>query len=260
MARIGIGIDVSKATVDVASSDGAWQAKHEQTQKGLQALVDHAVELAPKRVVLEASGGYERKLLHMLHKSRLHVVLVQPSRARSFAKAIEQLAKTDAIDSRVLARMALVAVDETPTWKPLTSEEEELRALVQRRLQLVQTIDSKRKRKRGASEAALASIERSTLFLKDEKKAMEGQINGLLGNSPTLQSRSKQLEQVVGVGRVTAATLLSNLPELGTLARKQITALAVLAPMNRTRVSSVASASSTAAGFAYATRCIWPPW
>ncbi|MFT5587067.1 MAG: transposase, partial [Cognaticolwellia sp.] len=107
MARIGIGIDISKATVDAASSDGGWQAKHEQTPAGLQALVDHAVELAPKRVVLEASGGDERVLLHMLHTAGLSVVLVQPGRAR---------------------------------------------VLVQRRLQLVQAIDSERKRKRGASQ------------------------------------------------------------------------------------------------------------
>lgn len=233
MARLGIGIDISKATVDVASSDGSWQQKLTQTAAGLQELVDKAVELKPHRVVLEASGGYERKLLRLLHAAGLPVVLVQPGRARSFAKAIGQLAKTDAIDAQVLARMALVAVENTVLWKPLDDELEALKGLVQRRLHLVHFLDAERKRKRGADAACLASIERTVGFLTAERKELETQIETLLQRSDTLRARTEDLVQVDGVGLITAVTLLTTLPELGTLSKRKIAALAGLAPINR---------------------------
>jgi transposase len=233
MARIGIGIDISKDSIDVASSDGSWQQKVAQDRTELQQLVDRAVELNPHRVVLEASGGYERQVLRLLHAAGVPVVLGQPGRARSFAKAIGQLAKTDAIDARVLAQMALVAVETTPLWEPLEEDLESLKGLVQRRLHLVRFLDAERKRKRSADEACLASIERSMRFLNAEKKELEGQIEALLNRSEALREQTEDLVQVDGVGQLTAVTLLTTLPELGTLSKRKIAALAGLAPMNR---------------------------
>ena len=232
-SQLGIGIDISKDKLDVAASDGSWQDSCPQTPEGLRTLADKVAAREPHRVVLEASGGYERSALAALYAVDQPVVLVQPGRARSFAKAIGQFAKTDAIDARVLAQMALVAVDQTPLWEPLDSQLDLLRGLVHRRLHLVQHIDAERKRRRGAPPQVCESIERSLAFLKAEKAGLERQIDDLLRQETTLAEASEVLERTDGVGRITAVTLLATLPELGLLDRKQIAALAGLAPMNR---------------------------
>lgn len=232
-SRIGIGIDVSKDKVDVASSDGGVLGTWEQTPEELAALAEELVELGPYRVILEASGGYERDALATLHAAGLPVVLVQPRRARSFAKAIGKLAKTDAIDAQVLARMALVAVEDAPLWTPLGSELAELRQLVSRRDHLVKHLDAERKRLRGADGFARESLERSISFVREEKKRVEQRIDQLIASTTQLREAAAALEGVAGIGRTTAAALLATLPELGQVNRRQIAALAGLAPMNR---------------------------
>ena len=111
-AKVGIGIDVAKNKVDVASSDGTWTTVFKTNKEELAALVRECVARAPYRVVLEASGGYERPVLLALHAAQLPVVMVHPRRARAFATALNIRAKTDRIDAMVLAEMALVETRE----------------------------------------------------------------------------------------------------------------------------------------------------
>lgn len=233
-SAVGIGIDVAKAKVDVASTDGSLVLTVERTAEGLAGLVEQLADFDVHRVVLEASGGYERAVLDVLCAADLPVVLVQPKRARAVANALGRRAKTDAIDAAVLAWMALHAVDSDPLYSPLPETMERLRELVFRRKQLVESIGADTKRKRRArTEAAIESFERTLAFLKAEKKAIEKGINATIAELDHLAGAVEALESVKGVGRVTAATLLVTVPELGRIGRKPVSALVGVAPWNR---------------------------
>ena len=231
-SSVGVGIDVSKAKVDYATSDGALQGVLLRTPEGLLNLVRELEQLDVHRVVLEASGGYERLVLEVLHAAGLPVVLIQPMRARHFARALGRRAKTDAIDALVLARMAHLAVDEHPLWRPPSESQAILRALVDRRRQLLTLIDMETKRKRGAHEVVLVGITETLSFLKAKLSEADQQIAALLSQDEELGAQAAELSQVKGVGPVTACTLLVHVPELGTLNRRQIAALLGVAPMN----------------------------
>ena len=233
MAReLGVGIDVSKDKVDVASSDGGWQTSFPVTEDGLSELARGIENRAPRRVVLEASGGYERPVLRALRDLDTDIVLIQPARARNFARAMGQVAKTDAIDARVLANMAVVLPEDTPVWLPVGADQAELRSLIDRRLQVLQHIDAEKKRRSPAAGMVLASIERTLQHLKAERRQLDAAIDVVIKRSTTLKEAVDAMEAVSGVGRVTAATLASHLPELGELDRKSIAALVGVAPMN----------------------------
>jgi transposase len=232
MAKVGIGIDISKDKVDVASTDG-WEAKFSRTPAGLKKLAEAVAERGPHRVVVEASGGYEQAVLVALYAASVPTVLIVPQRARHFARAIGKLAKTDPIDARVLARMALVAVDDAPVWAPLDEKLAGLRDLVFRRQQLVELVDAERKRKAQACGLARESVEIIVEALLKEQRRVEKLIDAALADAPSMKADAEVLESVKGVGRTTAATLLVTLPELGTLDRGEITALAGVAPYNR---------------------------
>lgn len=230
---VGIGIDVAKAKVDVASSDGQLALEVPRTAEGLSGLCEALAEFEVHRVVLEASGGYEADVLAALHAAGLPVVLVQPVRARALAKGLGRRAKTDAIDAQVLAWMARFAVDGDPLWQPKPAELAELHGLVFRRKQLVDIIDAETKRRRGATTAARASIERLLAVLHEEKKEVERAINALVADIAEVAEAVAVLETPVGVGRVSATSLLVTMPELGRATRKEIAALAGVAPYNR---------------------------
>jgi len=231
---IGIGIDISKDKVDVASSDGTLVDIVPQTSEALGGLAQRLTAMNVHRVVLEASGGYEADALLALHAAGLPVVLIQPVRARHFAKALGKRAKTDAIDAAVLAQMAAVGVDAEPLWQPRAEEAETLRELSQRRAQLVGERERELKRRRGKGAFAAESIERNLKFLDGEIKFVEKAIKAAVkAASPELVATLRALEAVKGVGQVTAVTLAVDLPELGTLDRGEIAALVGVAPMNR---------------------------
>lgn len=232
-SSVGVGIDVSKAKVDYATSDGGFSGVVPRTAEGLLELARELEALEVSRVVLEASGGYERLVLEVLHAAGLPVVLIQPMRARHFARALGKRAKTDAIDALVLARMALLAVDDQPLWSPPTEGQALLRGLVDRRRQLLTLIDMETKRKRGAHEVVLVGITETLSFLKAKLSEVDRQISKLLSQDEELGDQAATLAEVKGVGRVTACTLLVHVPELGTLNRRQIAALVGVAPMNR---------------------------
>jgi hypothetical protein len=150
MASVGVGIDVPKDGLDVATTaEGpAWRVRNNAT--GLDEPASQLAAFEVHRVVLEASGGFDTHALHALHAADLAVVLVQPMRARPFARALSRRAKTDTIDAQVLAHLARLAVDETPLWEPVEEVIADLRALVERRQQLLARRDGERKRLRFA--------------------------------------------------------------------------------------------------------------
>lgn len=230
-----IGIDVSSQTLEVASSEQTktWQLANDA--QGIEQLVNQASALAPALVVLEATGGYEFEAACALQAAGLAVAVVNPRTARDFARAMGALAKTDALDARMLTVFARV-LHQHPELerfvKPLADAElQQLQALVLRRRQLVQMLTAERQRLRLAHAAARPSIERVIVFLKQELDDSEAQV------AAHVQRHHAQLAQalasVPGIGAASVAVLLAELPELGKLDRRRIAALVGVAPLNR---------------------------
>ena len=230
-----IGIDVSSQTLEVARSDqpSTWQVSNDSA--GIDQLAQQLAELKPALTVLEATGGYEFEAACALQAAGLAVAVVNPRTARDFARAMGALAKTDALDARMLAAFARVLhqhPERARFVKPLADAElQQLQALVLRRRQIVQMITSERQRLRISHAAARPSIERVIDFLKAE-----------LGDSDTqvqdhVQRHHAQLAQalasVPGIGAASVAVLLAELPELGQLDRRRVAALVGVAPLNR---------------------------
>lgn len=228
---VGVGIDISKDKVDVASTDG-WSATYAQSPEGLKELAQAVQARNPHRVVLEASGGYERGPLLALYAAGCPAVLLEPARARAFARSQRKRAKTDPIDARVLAQMALVGVEEDPLWKPLEADLAALRDLVLRRQNIVGIIDGETKRLANASEPVRASITRVLDAVVRERQLLEEQIDALIASTVEIREKAEVLQGVRGIGRTTAAVLLVSVPELGLLNRGSVAALVGVAPMN----------------------------
>lgn len=230
-----IGIDVSSQTLEVASSSQAktWQVANDAA--GIEQLLSQALALAPALVVLEATGGYEFEAACALQAAGLAVAVVNPRTARDFARAMGALAKTDALDARMLAAFARVLhqhPERERFVKPLADAQlQQLQALVLRRRQLVQMLTAERQRLRLAHAAARPSIERVIEFLKQELGDSEAEV------ATHVKVHHAQLAQalasVPGIGAASVAVLLAELPELGKLDRRRIAALVGVAPLNR---------------------------
>ena len=233
MANVGVGIDVSKDWLDVATtaSPDPWRVAN--SEQGARQLVDQLSSVRVHRVVLEASGGYEGMALLHLHQAGLPVVLVQPMRARHFARAVGRRAKTDVIDAQVLASMASVAVEDTPTWEPIEDVVADLKALVDRRQQLLLQRDGEQKRRRFARDIVREDLDADIVSLTQRVEAIERRIDTLVRSSTQLADELAVLESVRGVGRISAASLRVTVPELGMLTRQEVAALVGVAPMNR---------------------------
>ena len=229
-----VGIDVAKARLDVAVSPTGetWQVPHEDT--GITALVARLQPLAPALVVLEATGGWESAVAAALATAGLPVAVVNPRQVRDFARATGRLAKTDTLDAQVLARFA-AAVRPEPRALP-AAQAQDLAALVTRRQQLVDMLVAERNRRRGA--ATLPARVRDALsahitWLEAQLAATDRDLAALVQASPLWRAKDDLLRSTPGVGPVLATTLLAELPELGALGRRQIAALAGVAPLNR---------------------------
>jgi transposase len=227
-----VGIDVSKTRLDVAvGSEGAVKG-FDNDAAGHQALVEHLRDAAPVRVVIEATGGYERAAVAALAAAGLPVVVVNPRRAREFARAAGVLAKTDRLDAGVLA---LYAERLQPPIRPLPSEDQRaLQDLVTRRAQLVGMLTQEKNRLAQASSARIRkSIQAIMKAIQKQIDDAEDDIVEEVERSPVWKDAVERMDSVPGVGFKTACVLLANLPELGTLSRQRIAALAGLAPVNR---------------------------
>jgi len=225
-----IGIDVSKDRLDVAvlGEECSWQV--DNTPDGIAELVQRMAEMQPELIVVEATGGYQRAVVEALFWAGLAVAVVNPARVRQFARACGLLAKTDKLDAQVLAVFGQ-RVQPRP-YEGKSEAEKHLSALLVRRKQLEEMLKAEQNRLRTISPSLRGSVERIIAILKEEKKHLEEQIEQFLNEQKVWQEEREILSSAPGVGMVTTATLLADLPELGKMDRKKIAALVGVAPMN----------------------------
>lgn len=231
MANVDIGIDVSKDRLDVAVEPGgeAWQTTNDLP--GIASLVERLLALQPTTVILEATGGFELPLTGALLAAGLPASVVNPRQVRDFARATGQLAKTDAIDARVLARFGGAV---RPELRPLPDEAtRQLAALVARRRQLIEMLTAEKNRLRLAARAVRRDIQQHIRWLERRLSDLDGDLAQQVRSSPSWRERDDLLQSVPGIGPVSSVTLLAQLPELGRLNRKEIAALVGVAPLNR---------------------------
>ena len=226
-----VGIDVSEARLEVALGAAGEVLSVANDARGIGALVARLGQLEPALVVLEASGGPETAAVAELGAAGVPVVVVNPRQVRDFARATGQLAKTDRLDARMLA---LFAERIRPPLRALPNEQElALKALVARRRELVEMITAERNRLSRASRLLRKEITAHIRWLEGRLKQRDQDLGRMLRNSPLWRDKENLLRGVPGVGPVLCATLLANLPELGTLDRHQVAKLVGVAPLNR---------------------------
>jgi len=230
MSETFVGIDVSKASLDVAvrPSGESWVATNDEA--GIGELVARLMKLGTTLVVVEATGGLEIALVAEL-AAAMPVAVVNPRQVRDFAKATGQLAKTDQIEAAVLARFGEAI---RPEPRPLKDEEtRHLAALVSRRRQLQSMIVAESNRLAAATKKLHKGIQKHIDWLRRELRLLERDLDDTIKSSPVWREKEDLMRGVKGIGSVSAATMLAEVPELGTLNRKQIAALVGVAPINR---------------------------
>jgi transposase len=227
-----VGIDVAKDRLDVhVRPDGAAR-RFDNTPDGLDALVDWLRPLGVGLVVVEASGGYERALLTALSLGGLPVALVNPKRVRDFAKALGQLAKTDALDAAVLAHFAQVL--RPPVWAMPDADAQKLRALLTRRAQLIAMRTMEKNRLAALTVARVRrSVQNVLRTLDREVRQADKDLGDAIRACPAWKAKDDLLQSIPGVGPHLSRTLLLEMPGLGTLSREEAAALAGVAPVNR---------------------------
>ena len=226
-----VGIDVSKETLDVTvrPEEECWQTKN--TEEAFGELITRPEVLEPELIIIEAMRGLERAVVSAMAEAGLPVVVINPRKTREFARATGRLAKTDEIDADDLAFFGEAI---RPEVRPLPDAAvEKLCALNARRQQLVEMLTAERNRLGTALPPARPSLREHIRWLEREKERVESELEGHISENLTLRRKFKILCSAKGVGPATSFTLLSKLPELGTVNRKEIAALAGVAPFNR---------------------------
>jgi transposase len=225
-----VGIDVAKDKLDIAVLGEKKESQVTNEEKGITSLVKKMQKLAPDLIVVEATGGYQRAVVLGLYEAGLPVAVVNPSRVRQYARASGLLAKTDKLDAFNLAEFG-------KQMKPRQFEAKSeagryLSALLVRRRQVEEMLKAEKSRLRTVHAEMRGSVERMIEVMKEEIKQLEKELDQFMKENEEWQEQEQILTSAKGVGRVTAATLLAELPELGKLDRKKIAALVGLAPMN----------------------------
>lgn len=226
-----VGIDVSKDLLDVAvrPEESHWQTAN--TEEAFPELVERLRALEPTLIVIEATGGLERAVVAAMVEAELPVAVVNPRQTRDFAKATGRLAKTDEIDAADLAFFG-EAIEPEPCSLP-DAAVQTLSALNTRRQQLVKMLTAERNRLHTALPAARPSLREHIRWLEREQEKVESELQRLIDQNLSFRSKFKLLCSVKGIGPATSYTLISQLPELGTVNRKEIAALVGVAPFNR---------------------------
>ena len=225
-----VGIDVSKDWLDVAVLGEGREWQVDNNPEGIAKLVQQMQDVCPELIVVEATGGYQRAVVEALFHTGLPVAVVNPARVRQFARACGLLAKTDKLDARVLAVFGQRVQPKLYTGK--SEAEKQLAALLVRRKQIEEMLKAEQNRLRTTSPSLRSSVEQVMVFLKEQKKCLDEQIQQFLQEQPAWQEQREILSSAPGVGMVTTATLLAELPELGKMDHKKIAALVGVAPMN----------------------------
>jgi transposase len=231
MDGIVVGIDVSKDRLDVHVEPSGEAFAVARDAAGLEALVERLKPLSVKTVAVEATGGFETVVAASLCAAALPVVVVNPAQVRSFAQAVGKRAKTDPIDAAVIARFVATT---RPQVRPLPdAQTRRLSDLVARRRQIIAMMVAEKQRQTRAEGRMKKSILRLTKALQKELTEIEAEIDDAVRGSPLWREKEDLLASVPGIGATIARTLLADLPELGTLDRRQIAALVGLAPWTR---------------------------
>ena len=232
MDAVVVGIDVSKGSLDVHVLPGGESFAVPRDATGLDELADRLAAHSPRAVAVEATGGLEAVVVATLGAAGLPVVVVNPAQVRAFARALGRRTKTDPIDAAVIARFAAATA---PAVRPLPDAATRLLGgLVARRRQVVAMIVAERQRARHLSEPGLKrSVARILAALDAELKTLDKDLDDAVRSSPAWREKEDLLASVPGVGPTIARTLLAGLPELGALDRRQVAALAGLAPWTR---------------------------
>ncbi len=233
-SSVVVGIDVAKAHLDVSVLGAKLDAQRFDNQaEGRSALTAALKPLDVALVVMEATGGYETELACALQAAGLAVAVVNPHQARDFAKSMGRLAKTDAVDARMLAEFAAVLLrreDLARFLRPLADPQQQwLAALVTRRRQLLTMLHSERQRLQITPKGLHPSIEAIVTAIKAQLDDIEGQMVGHVREH--FSELDRLLQSASGIGPVTSATMIAQLPELGRLNRREIAALVGVAPM-----------------------------
>ena len=232
MQEIFVGIDVSKARLDVwmSSAQAVWSVPNDEA--GVDALVARLIPLAPTLVVLEATGGLQRLLVARLLAGGLPLAVVNPRQVRDFAKSLGQLAKTDALDARVLCRFGAAV---RPAQRALPDDTAQAFAdqLARRRQLMEMLVMEKVRLKQSHNREVRRDLKEHIDYLDKQIRSSDAGLHQSVERSPAWQAKRDLLQEVAGVGPMTVLTLLADLPELGTLDRKQIAALVGVAPLNR---------------------------
>lgn len=225
-----VGVDVSKRELDVAvgQKGASWQAANDPI--GIAKTVSRLQEIAPALIVVEATGGLELPLMVALHEAGLPICRLHPGRVREFAKSIGLLAKTDKLDARLLARFA-EAVQPAPTRLPSVAEQE-LLALMTRRRQVVEMLTAEKNRLDSAPATVQERLRQHISWLEEELAQLNRHIEELINQTPDFKDKNALLQSVPGVGPLTAAIMVADLPELGLFNRQQIAAQVGVAPFN----------------------------
>lgn len=232
-SALSVGIDIAKATLDCAvyPSGEHWSLAY--TPAALPPLVARLQDLAPQRIILEATGGLETLLATHLAAAGLPVIILNPRQARAFARATGQLAKTDQVDARALAHFGAAV---QPPLRPLPDPQTRaLEALLTRRRQLLDMLVAEKNRQSQPQlpEAIQKQLTAHLHWLNQQIAELDDDLRQALEASPVYRVKDDLLRSVPGIGDVTARTLLAQLPELGTLTHKQIGALVGVVPYTR---------------------------
>jgi transposase len=231
MGDVFVGIDVSKARLDVAVRPSGEVFSVGNDEAGFAAVLERLRPLSPRLVVLEATGGYQAPLAAALTVGGVTVAVVNPRQVRDFGRAMGQLAKTDVLDAQVIARFAEAV---RPEPRPLPdAETNELRGVVARRRQLVEMITAESNRLPTAVAPVRRDIEEHIAWLRRRLKDVDKDLYSGLKRSPLWRVQEQLLRSAPGIGPVTTYTLLADVPELGRLSGKKISALVGVAPFNR---------------------------
>jgi len=225
-----VGIDVSKASLDIGVIPGgeSWSVSNQEND--IAALVKKLQRLKPEVIVLEPTAGLETAVAGAIAAVGLPVAVVNPRQVRDFARASGILAKTDRIDAQVLARFGQAVA---PEVRPLKDKETQaLTALMTRRRQLGNMLVTEKNRLSGAPAPVHKDIKAHINWLQKRLKDLDDDLDAMLRDSPLWREKDALLQSVPGVGRVLSLALLSQLPELGHLNRRQIAALVGVAPFN----------------------------
>jgi transposase len=227
-----VGIDIAKHGFDVAFEPKQNMQHFDNDAEGIRRCRQVLQQLQLDRIVMEPTGGYEGPLVIELQDAGLSVAVVNARHIREFARACGQLAKTDKLDAQSIARFA--AVLQPPAQEVLDQQTRTMKALVARRHQLVQMHTAEKNRTEHARDKAVTQSIRALLkTIERQMNKVEQQIRDHIDSMPELKQKTQQLESVPGIGETTASLLVTELPELGRLNRRQIAALVGVAPINR---------------------------